>query len=126
MIEESDITAPHSGNKSKSRAWAAIVACGVLAVVSYALAAFAVLTKSPTTDEPYDFAAAYTHVFLHDYRVDPEDPPLWSWLAMLPIERGELRAAMAAPEAMALWTQAPPDPTVQWPWVAKVMFQSPS
>src|SRR5689334_21609596 len=72
----------------KSRAGVAIVACVALAIVSYLLAAFAVLTKSPTADEPYHFAAAYTHVFLHDFRIDPEDPPLlWSWLAMAPIGR---------------------------------------
>ena len=114
----------------KPRAWVAIIVCGVLAVVSYAISAFAVLTKSPTADEPYHFAAAYTHVFEHDFRVDPEDPPLWSWLAMLPIGRDRetqaaLHAAMSSPDAMTLWAQITRDPTVQWPWMDKVMFQSP-
>jgi hypothetical protein len=100
----------------KLRAWVAIIVCVVLAVVSYAMSAFAVLTKSPTADEPYHFAAAYTHVFEHDFRVDPEDPPLWSWLAMLPIGRDRetqaaLHAAMNSPDAMALWAQITRDPT---------------
>jgi 4-amino-4-deoxy-L-arabinose transferase-like glycosyltransferase len=111
---------------TKSRASLAMVACALLAIASYALAAFAVLTKSPTADEPYHFAAAYTHVFERDFRVDPEDPPLWCWLTMAPIRRDDLRAAANSPDAHALFERILIDPTVQWAWLDKVMFESPS
>jgi hypothetical protein len=33
------------------------------------------------------------HVFDSDYRLDPEDPPLWSWLAMALVPRDAIRVA---------------------------------
>jgi 4-amino-4-deoxy-L-arabinose transferase-like glycosyltransferase len=115
-------SAPQPAARASSRRWLAVVTCGALAVVSYVLAAFAVLSKSPTCDEPYHFAAAYTHVFGHDYRIDPEDPPLWSWLAMLPIAQRDLDAATQSPEALALWDKSLENPMLPWTWVDQVMF----
>src|SRR5262249_28258738 len=84
-----------------------------------------VLSKSPTIDEPYHFAAAYSHIFQGDFRADPEDPPLWSWLLMLPIARQDLAAAVKSSEAMALWDRSLRDPMAPWAWVDQVMFYSP-
>jgi 4-amino-4-deoxy-L-arabinose transferase-like glycosyltransferase len=68
------------------RGWT-IAIIALLAVASYAMSFSAVRTKSATADEPLHFVAAYMHVFDSDYRLDPEDPPLWSWLAMALVPR---------------------------------------
>jgi hypothetical protein len=60
------------------------VICGISLLTFCLLSWFAVLTKAPTIDEPLHAAGAYVHVLEHDYRVNPEDPPLWNYLAMAP------------------------------------------
>src|SRR4051794_15764826 len=70
--------------------WIALIICALLTVLFYGLSISAIATKSATVDEPMHFAAAWAHVYLHDFHVNPEDPPLWNRLAMLPIARGDL------------------------------------
>ena len=41
-------------------------------------------------DEPLHAASAYVSTFDSEYRIDPEDPPLWKYWAMLPHHTGEL------------------------------------
>jgi hypothetical protein len=108
-----------------SRRWFAILGCAALALMSYALATSAVLSKSPTTDEPEHFAAAYTHRFLHDYRLDPEDPPLWTYPAMLPIRIQDLGKAASSAQARALWERSLSDPAAGWEWEDQVLFRNP-
>ena len=55
-----------------------------------ALSWFAVETKCATFDEPLHAASAYVSTFDSEYRIDPEDPPLWKYWAMLPHHTGEL------------------------------------
>ncbi|MBC8108429.1 MAG: hypothetical protein H7Z14_17720 [Anaerolineae bacterium] len=99
----------------------AIVVCAAL-VFGFALLSYsAVSTKSATFDEPYHFAAAYTHVFANDYRLDPEDPPLWSWLAMLPISRDALQTAPLE----LRWQQVIRDRDAAPGWVEDVMYHVP-
>jgi hypothetical protein len=76
---------------------AAIGACAVLAIVSYVLSYTAIRTKSPTIDEPLHFMGAYARVFHGDFRLDPEDPPLWCWLAMAPLRSDTLRVDWGIP-----------------------------
>src|SRR5436190_17376718 len=60
-----------------------LLICAVLliafAMVSYA----AVLTKSATFDENLHVPAAWAHLRLGDFRVNPEHPPLWKYWAAL-------------------------------------------
>lgn len=65
-------------------------ACAGLILFMVVLAWLAVQGKSPTMDEPLHAVGAFLHVFHRDYRVNPEDPPLWNYLAMLPHNRGSL------------------------------------
>jgi hypothetical protein len=65
----------------------------VFGILSYRAA----MTKSPTMDEPLHAVGAYAHVFLHDYRVNPEDPPLWNRWAMLPHCESSLKLQTNAP-----------------------------
>ncbi len=69
--------------------WTAATCAGLLAVFA-ALSWFAVETKCATFDEPLHAASAYVSTFDSEYRIDPEDPPLWKYWAMLPHHTGEL------------------------------------
>src|SRR4051794_44229 len=62
-------------------ALAAIVA---LLIVFAGLAYFAVSSKAPTYDEPLHALGAWQQLWTHDFRVNPEDPPLWKYWAALP------------------------------------------
>lgn len=53
-------------------------------------------------DEPMHAAAAYLRVFLGDYRLNLEDPPLWNRFAMLFVARG----ALVPPVDSEPWKQA--------------------
>src|SRR5437588_4568316 len=66
------------------RAAAAIVAVAAL-VAFIALALGDLLTNSPTSDEPAHLAAGYSYLVTHDYRVNPEHPPLIKTFAALPL-----------------------------------------
>ena len=56
-----------------------------------ALAAFVclsvgdIITSSPTSDETSHLVAGYSYLIAHDYRLNPEHPPLLKKLAALPL-----------------------------------------
>ena len=66
------------------RAAAAILAVAALAAF-IALALGDLLTTSPTSDETAHLAAGYSYLVTHDYRVNPEHPPLAKMFAALPL-----------------------------------------
>src|SRR2546421_179544 len=66
------------------RAAAAILAVAALAAF-IALALGDLLTASPTSDETAHLAAGYSYLVTHDYRLNPEHPPLVKMLAALPL-----------------------------------------
>ena len=69
----------------------ALLICSALAGMFAWLSYTAVLTKSATLDEPLHTASAYAATYLHDYRLDVENPPLWKYWAMLPQTRAALK-----------------------------------
>src|SRR5688572_28964421 len=76
--------APPSAPAPRGGAKVAIVACAGLLIVFALLAHFAVASKSPTYDEPLHAVGAWLHLHKGDFRVNPEDPPLWHYWAALP------------------------------------------
>src|SRR5436305_423320 len=66
------------------RAAAAIIAVAAL-VAFIALALGDLLTSSPTSDETAHLAAGYSYLVTHDYRLNPEHPPLVKMFAALPL-----------------------------------------
>jgi hypothetical protein len=68
-----------------------ILPCAALLGAFYLMAWKSVETKSATVDEPLHACAGYLHLFERDFRINPEDPPLWKYWAMLPHRAGELR-----------------------------------
>lgn len=63
----------------------------IAALLSFSLGTFAILvirfvsTSSATSDELIHLPAGYTYLRYHDYRMDPEHPPLIKKLAALPL-----------------------------------------
>ena len=75
-----------------------IAACVLLLAIFGLLSWGTASTKSATCDEPLHATAGYLHVFHHDFRIDPEDPPLWEYWAMLPHRAGDLRPDFDDPD----------------------------
>jgi len=65
----------------------AITVCALLPLVGALIAIRASSRKCATMDEPLHAAGAFVEVFHGDYRINPEDPPLWKRWAMLPHSR---------------------------------------
>ncbi|MGB7158170.1 MAG: hypothetical protein WBD40_08900, partial [Tepidisphaeraceae bacterium] len=101
--------------------WAAIgtfVVCAAL-LAGFALVAFAaVARKSATVDETTHTVAAWSHLKQGDFRVNPEDPPLWKFTAARP------NAAVALPveRESALWTGALANADEWWRWCRAVLY----
>lgn len=94
----------------------------IAAVIGYAcLAWIAVQTKSPTYDEPLHAVGAWMHLHRMDFRVNPEDPPLWHYWAALPNGPDALK-----PEAheQAL-IETGQDVFNEWKFVSLALFQTP-
>ena len=67
-----------------SRAAAAVIAAAAL-IAFIALALGDLLTASPTSDETVHLVAGYSYLVMHDYRLNPEHPPLAKMFAALPL-----------------------------------------
>src|SRR6266516_105459 len=65
------------------RAAAAILAAAAL-VAFIVLALGDLLSASPTSDETAHLVAGYSYLVAHDYRLNPEHPPLAKMFAALP------------------------------------------
>jgi hypothetical protein len=70
--------------------WLVPSLCATLGVIFYVQGWLAVRGKSPTVDEPLHAVGAYLHAFDGDFRINPEDPPIWNYWAMIPHRRGAL------------------------------------
>jgi hypothetical protein len=81
----------------------------------------AVNSKSPTYDEPLHALAGWLHLRHHDFRIDPEDPPLWKYLAASCNEKGFLEVRLDSP-AMAR-TMA--DVYYEWDVVHEMLYETP-
>jgi 4-amino-4-deoxy-L-arabinose transferase-like glycosyltransferase len=112
--------APHPRPRLPRRAtWIAIILCAWLLALFGVLSYRAAMTKSPTMDEPLHATGAYAHVFLHDYRVNPEDPPLWNFWAMLPHRASSLTLRTDSP----LWAAILSDTAPQMSFSIITLFQ---
>ncbi|MGA2584081.1 MAG: glycosyltransferase family 39 protein [Tepidisphaeraceae bacterium] len=65
-----------SGNR-----WAFLM-CAALLLVFAVTGRLAWLSKSPTFDEPVHLVSARAQTAYSDFRIDPEDPPLWKYFAV--------------------------------------------
>jgi hypothetical protein len=91
--------------------------CARFAVVGFGAAA----GKSATYDEPLHAASAWVIYNYHDFRVIPEDPPLWKYWASIP----NGREALAVDFKSAAWRNMPRDINLYWVWCAQVLYRTP-
>src|SRR6185295_9482662 len=73
------------------------VVCATLLGSFAALALFSSRAKSPTYDEPLHVLAAHMPTHFADFRVDPEDPPLWNYLPGLAGGRDAIKVPFDSP-----------------------------
>ena len=110
--------APTLPTRFSSRVAIAFIA-GLLLVFA-ALAFFAVLSKAPTYDEPLHALGAWQHLWLHDFRVNPEDPPLWHYWAAL----GNGPHAIHADTNSDQFADVAHDTPTQWLYVVDTLFRT--
>ena len=83
--------------KSRMPAGVALAACALLLVAHAGLSFLAARSKSPTYDEPLHALGGWLHLRHHDFRVNPEDPPLWKYWAALPNGARAVEADLRSP-----------------------------
>ena len=63
-----------------------LIGVSIAALTAFvALAVGDIVTSSPTSDETSHLVAGYSYLIAHDYRLNPEHPPLLKELAALPL-----------------------------------------
>ena len=95
--------------------------CALLLALFLALSWTSVQSKSPTFDETLHAATGWSHRHLHDYRANPEDPPLWKRFAVLPHPSDALHINPADPH----WTSIPSTHESQWPFSRDLLYRTP-
>ncbi|MCM2315484.1 MAG: hypothetical protein NDJ92_10080 [Thermoanaerobaculia bacterium] len=103
------------------RSTASLAAVICLLAVFAILSRSAALTKSATRDETLHAAAGWSYVHTHDWRANPELPPLtkiWSALHHDPLDLQASTSSMA-------WRAMLANPRWQWNWAAAAVFRSP-
>lgn len=105
-----------------SRRVPTLIVIAALLVVFYALGYTASRTKSPVYDEPMHFTGAWAHRHLGDFRINTEDPPLWHYVAALPIGRDELHFDPNEP----FWHEMVDNCYRQWPYAHARLYADPT
>jgi len=92
----------------------------ILLIAQAVVSICAVSGKSPTFDEPRSLMGAYLQVHGRDFRVNPEDPPLWKYLCGLALPP----ASISANKNLSSWellTHHFPDQTR---WCVDTLFRT--
>jgi hypothetical protein len=89
-------------------------------IASGLLSYFAALRESPTADEPLHATAGYMIRWLGDYRLDVEDPALFTWLSTLPQTSSDLHISPNDPRLVPLLENHPQ----QWSMVVGALFRT--
>ncbi|MFA6958665.1 MAG: hypothetical protein WC538_22580 [Thermoanaerobaculia bacterium] len=109
-------------NTSDKRSAASIAAViGLLALFAI-LSRSAALTKSATWDETLHAAAGWSYVHAHDWRANPEHPPLtklWSAVVSEPLDLAYSTKTMA-------WRAITANLRFQWNWAVAAIYRSPA
>ena len=96
------------------------VVCATLLVTFAALALFSSRSKSPTYDEPLHVLAAHMQTHFGDFRVDPEDPPLWKYLPGL----AGGRDAIKVPFDSAVYPTILDDLYHEWQFTVEALYRT--
>ncbi|MEA2735835.1 MAG: hypothetical protein QOE14_2286 [Humisphaera sp.] len=100
----------------------AVILCVALLVLFAAISWSAVATKSATTDEPMHALAGWLWTHERDFRLDPEDPPLWGYWMSLP-NGGDALHVDFNDDA---WRAIPQTHWTQTPWWRRTLHADPA
>jgi len=106
-------------DKRNAASIAAVI--GLLALFAI-LSRSAALTKSATWDETLHAAAGWSYVHAHDWRANPEHPPLtklWSAVVSDPLDLAYSTKTMA-------WRAITANLRFQWNWAVAAVYRSPA
>jgi len=105
---------------SRLRRFVLALFCGVCLIVFYILSLTAVQTKSPTIDELPHAISGYTQAWMHDFRLAPEVPPAWQYIASVPL-------AFNPPDFKQDddWEALLSQPSRQGAWIYQVAYNTP-
>ena len=95
-----------------------IAALLLIAVGAATHAWLAARTKAPTYDEPVHTLSSWLIVNASDFRLNPEHPPLWKYVAGVGLIGWPLEADRSSPPAEALLH----DLQQEWPWTIGTLF----
>jgi hypothetical protein len=109
-------------NTTDKRNAVSIAAVLALLALFAILSRSAVLTKSATWDETLHAAAGWTYLYAHDYRANPEHPPLTKLVSALLHDPADL---IASTKTMA-WRAILANLRFQWDWAVRAVYHSPA
>jgi hypothetical protein len=125
MVERNKDTTGADERRAAPRArgapWVTILICALLLALFAGMAHMAVISKSPTFDEPLHALSAWLQLRHGDFRVDPEDPPLWKYWAGIPNKTDALRFE----NLDAFVDFHSHDVFMEWPLVVRILYQTP-
>ncbi|HZZ42242.1 MAG TPA: hypothetical protein VFE58_04850, partial [Tepidisphaeraceae bacterium] len=95
--------------------------CSALLLLFGFLSYSAILTKSPTFDEPAHICSSYIALHDGDFSVEPDHPPLWKYWAALPLLTTPFNANTNTP----IFHRIPFQADTEFPWSVGTLFQTP-
>jgi hypothetical protein len=98
-----------------------ICLCVCLLALFAALAWCAIQGKNATYDEVHHAPSAWMQTRYRDFRINPQDPPLWHYWAALP----HFFAPPIVDTNKASWRALPEDILQQWPWSVETLYRTP-
>jgi len=79
------------------------------------------LHESATTDEPVSLFSAWACTQLHDFRCDPENPPLWKYYVGIGMRDDDWKTQLQSPR----WRQMLEDSHAQGPLASEALYSTP-
>jgi len=99
-----------------------LAACSLLLIAFTVIAWTAQIDKCATFDEPLHFLGAWVQTHYDDFRVNPEDPPLWKFY----LAAGTDNAALKLDQHTALWKQMLDNlPAPAFNYAVQTLYQTP-
>src|SRR5277367_5492400 len=99
----------------------AAVACAAILGLSTFLSYLAVASKSPTFDEPHHALAGWVGLHYGDFRLDPENLPLWEDWAALPNGADAIHPDFND----QTWLATPSQQFARFDWTKQTLWRTP-
>jgi hypothetical protein len=100
-----------------------------MAIVGFVVLAFGnIAATSPVTDETVHLVAGWRYLTTHDYRLNPEHPPLLKMLAAIPLRSmtiwpdGAADGSMTAGPLDDAWAMAVANPMAEWTYAHHLLY----